>query len=316
MQPQYGQPAYAGQQPVYAQPAPGQPPYGQPGAVAIPDIKWSGLKVGGAYKIPLTRFIGRFDGYELDTQSTFGVRVVEKYSQVQVLETTAPWPWATADVSIKYADSDNSAWGRHVGSAKTLGLALAAQSLQEAMTELVGRYFELVQAVESYGENQQGQPMTGDVWRFVRLVQPGATMPAAQPVIQPAQVVQPIQVVAQPVVQPVVDPALAQAQAQAQAQAAAAQAAAVAQPAPVAVAPVPGVFDTTLLPTDTPALRAKKLLQGRALNEFLGVALIDDIIKGDGAFLNSIFDQSLIVGLKSSGQVVQDAATGVFTVLQ
>ena len=146
--------------------------------------------------------------------------------------------------------------------------------------------------------------MKGDVWRFVRIVQPGQAQAFPQPQYavpapQPAAVAQPV---AQPVVQPqpvalpVPAPTLAPA-------------------APIAIPTIaPAAIDVTLKPDDTAAVRAKKLLNNRAMNEWLAVALLDDKVKGDSALINTIYDQSFIVSLKASNQIVQEA-DGKFSVV-
>lgn len=254
-------------------------PMGQPG-LPQPDIKWSGLAIGGAFKIPIIAFIGRLTAMVEDTTTQYGLRIVEKYDQVQILESPSPWSWATIDLSIKYSDREESGWGRHVGSAKALGLAQNAVNLDQARVELIGKIYELRQKDESYGEDQKtGQAFHGDVWRFVRIVTGIAQPPQAQ-YVQPT-------VVSAPAPAPAVPP-LAQ------------QPAAVVQPQPAAPT---SSFSAVLADTDTAPVRAKKLLHGRALNEFLAVALTDEKVKADATFVNSIFDQSFIVGLRSSGQV-------------
>lgn len=253
----------------------GQPPIGMP-----PAVKWSGLSVGGAFKVPVICFIGRLTDMVYDAQSQFGLRIIEKYDQVQILESPAPWPWATIDLSIKYSDREESGWGRHVGSAKVLGIAQNAATLDQAKSELVGKVYELRQKDESYGEDAKtGQAFHGDVWRFMRIVLPGGAQ--AQPQYATSQPVQPVQQLVPAVQQP--------------------------------ATPASG-FDVALLPTDTAPVRAKKLLHTKTLNEFLGAALVDEIIKADPAFVNSIFDQSFIVGLKASTQVIL-GADGKFNVV-
>lgn len=306
-QPGYGAPAPApyGTPPAYGAPPPGAQPMPAGGMMPQPDIKWSGLSTGGAFKIPVVCFIGRLTEVLKDASSQYGLRLIEKYDQVQILESPVPWPWATVDVSIKYSDRESSGWGYHVESAKALGLALNASTLDEAMGELVGKIYELRQSEQSYGEDKQtGQAMKGDVWRFTRIVQPGQAQAFPQPQYatpQPAPAPAPAPVTGQifaapaPIAQPV---------------------ATTPAPAPVApiqppvasapVAPPAGAFDCTLATTDTAAIRAKKLLSGRALNEWLGVALVDDVVKADSAFINTIYDQSFIVGLKAAGQITQE----------
>ena len=323
-QPQYVvQPA---PQPQYGAPQPGvvQPGYGAatpivPQQVMPAEVKWSGLSTGGAFRIPVIAFIGRLTDMVFDTQSQFGLRIIEKYDQVQILESPVPWPWATIDVSIKYSDREESGWGRHVASAKAIGLAVQAASFEQAKAELVGRIFELRQTLnESYGENKSGQTMSGDVWRFVRTVditgqaavqQPQYVMPPPVATVQPV----PINVAATPqpvpVVQPVAPLPAQPVQPIAPVPAVAPAPAPVPAPAPTMVAPPgpAGAFDVTLAPTDTAPVRGKKLLHGKMLNEFLGVALIDPVVKADPPFVNTIFDQSFIVGLKASGQATQGA---------
>lgn len=289
-QPPYGQPPPP---PPYGAPPPqygGQPPplqYGAPPVGMVPmgppaEVKWSGLSTGGAFKIPVIAFIGRLTEMLEDASSQYGLRIIEKYDQVQILESPVPWPWATVDISIKYSDRESSGWGYHVESAKAIGVAQQAVNLAQAKAELVGKVYEMRQSSQSYGDDATThQPMQGDVWRFVRIVQPGQAQAFPQPQYGiPTPVVQPVQ---QPVAQPVAQAVV---------------------PAPVPV-PMPiATFVATLDPSDTPAVRAKKLLNGRALNEWLQAALMDDTVKADQAFINSIYDQSFILGLKASNQAI------------
>ena len=275
----YGQQAapYGGQQ------APGMPyQQGVPmptGPAPMPSVvKWGGLSSGGSNKIPVVCFIGRLTDMLFVPDNFGNYQVQEKYDQVQILESPAPWPWATLDLPIKYSEREESGWGRHVSSAKALGLATTAASLDQAKADLIGKTYELRQKEEDYGEDKKtGQKFKGDVWRFIRIVQAGG-----QAVPQPQY--------AQPAVAPAV-------------------------PSQATNAPAPtGNFSAVIAPTDTAPVRAKKLLHGKTLNEFLGVALVDDKIKGDSAFVNSIFDQSFIVGLKAGGQVSL-GADGKFVVI-
>lgn len=287
----YGQQPQQPVQPYGAQPV----QYGaQPMPQNIqPDVKWSGLSTSGAFKIPVIAFIGRLTEMVYDTQSTFGLRVVEKFDQVQILESPVPWPLATLELSVKYSDREESGWGRHVGSAKALGLAQQANTLDQAKAELIGKIYEMRQTHENYGEDSKsGQTLTGDVWRFVRVVGAGGQATPQPQYAQPVAPAVPAPAPTQPQVATVVMPTTQQAPAP--------------QPATAIPQPMAG-FDATLLPDDTAPVRARKLLHGKALNEFLGVALIDDKIKADSSFVNSIFDQSFIVGLKAAGQAVQEA---------
>jgi len=233
----------------------------------------------------------------IDTESQYGFRIVEKYDQVQILQSPSPWPWATLDFSIKYSNREESGWGRHIASAKALGLATNAATLDEAKKELIGKTYELKQQEESYeGGRQRDQVMKGNVWRFVRVVEPSVpTTPYVVPPVAPPPAPAPIQGFQSPpiVVQGALSPS----------------------PAPTLVQGVlPIDAPNALDPGDAPEVRAKKLLHGRTLNEWLGVALVDEKIAGS-AVVNSIYDQSLIVGLKASGQVVQDA-DGRFQVIK
>ncbi len=280
-QPQYGQPAQG-----YGQPAPtAQPPaYGAPAVNAAPptlDTLKFGLPGGGQYKIPVKGFIGRFTGAALDPQSQYGLRLVEHYDQVQILDSPVPWPWATIDLSIKYSDRDSSAMGRHFASAKALGLGAGADGVGAMVKELTGKIFEMRQMHESFGEID-GKDSFGDVWRFIRIEQSGAPQSFPQP-----QYAQPQPATAQPV-----NPQVAVPMQQ--------------QLTGASLPPANVERNLTPNPSDTAAVRAKKLLNGRALNEWLGVALMDDKVKAEPAFMSSIYDQSFIVGLKASGQVIQN----------
>lgn len=312
------QPDYGQQQPQYGAP-PLQQAYGAPQAgapmgmpISMPpaEIKWSGLSTGGAFKVPVISFIGRLTEVVKDSSSQYGLRIIEKYDQVQILESPVPWPWATIDISIKYSDRESSGWGYHVESAKKLGLATQAATLDQAMAELVGKAFELRQSEQSYGEDKAtGAGMKGDVWRFQRIVVPGqpqafpqpqyAVPPAVPPPPTPPVVPPPA---AMPPITPLPGPPVA-----------APEAVAAAAPVPPPP-PVVATVNVTLDPSDTAAVRAKKLLHGRALNEWLGVALVDDKIKADPAFINTIYDQSFIVGLKASNQVLA-GTDGKFAVI-
>jgi hypothetical protein len=260
-------------------------PQSTPINTTLPEVKWGGLQKSGT-KIPVTAFIGRLADMVLDAGGQYGLQIIEKYDQMQILESSAPYPWATLDIPIKYSDREESGWGRHVASAKGLGLAQNAATFDQAKGELVGKVFEVKQMEETYGEDKQtGHPIKGFVWRFVRIIsgQVGV-MPQApqQQVYVPPQTVQPVPQVPQqaPPVQP----------------------------------PVQAGFNTQLLATDTAPIRAKKLLHGKALNEWLGAALTDDKIKADPAFTNTIFDQSFINALKASGQAIL-GTDGKFTVV-
>lgn len=292
---QYGAPA-----PQYGAPPPGA----MPGPVLPPaEIKWSGLSTGGAFKIPVVCFIGRLAEMIEDSSSQYGLRIIEKYDQVQILESPVPWPWATVDLSIKYSDRESSGWGHHVESAKALGLAINATSLAEAKADLVGKVYEMRQTEQSYGEDRQtGQAMKGDVWKFVRIVTPGQA-PAPAQYVTPAPAPTPVPVAVAPPTAAAPTPAPVPE-----------QTVVAPPPATPPSAEVPGAFDVTLKPDDTSSIRAKKLLNGKALNEWLGVALIDDKIKADPSFINTIYDQSFIVGLKASNQITQ-GADGKFTVI-
>lgn len=324
----YGAPAgvVPGQQ-QYGAPPPvqqyGAPVQGAPIGMPQPEVKWSGLSAGGG-KVPVIAFIGRLTEIVEDPRS-FGLYLIEKYDQVQILESPVPWPWATIDIPIKYSDRESSGWGHHVQSAKAIGLALNAMNLADAKADLIGKMYEMRQSQQSYGEDKvTGHPMTGDVWRFVRIAVPGAPQPFPQPqYAQPPTQVQPAPAPTtaqpQPAVAPAPPPVIATAPAPAPATAplpTPVPDAVNAAPAPIAPPPVApaGGIDLALLDADTAPIRAKKLLQGRALNEWLGVALIDDKIKGDPAFINTIYDQSFIVGVKASNQVTQ-GADGKFTVI-
>ena len=116
----YGQLPPAQQPPPaqYGAVPPGAPVYGQPAAPvqAMPpaEIKWNGLETGGAFKVPVTGFIGRLTEIVKNTDGQFGLRLIEKWDQVQILASPVPWPWATIEVSIKYSAKENSGWGHHV----------------------------------------------------------------------------------------------------------------------------------------------------------------------------------------------------------
>ncbi|KKK61955.1 hypothetical protein LCGC14_3009170, partial [marine sediment metagenome] len=152
-------------------------------------------------------FIGRLAEVIKDSSSPHGLRIIEKYDQVQILESPVPWPWATIDLSIKYSDREQSGWGYHVESAKAIGLAQQATTLDQAMAELVGKVYEMRQSSQSYGEDTTTHvPMQGDVWKFVRILAPGAPQIAAfpqpqyaQPASAPAPAPAPPPIVAQPV---------------------------------------------------------------------------------------------------------------------
>ena len=282
-QPPQQQPGY--QQPPIVRTGGYVPPGYQPPAQQMPSPRWSGFQPAGGYRISLLRFIGKLDSWGWDTQSQFGARVLLNFSQVQPLEMTSPYPWATATLSIKHSDRENSAWQRLTASARELGFGANIaiddpRAFEKAMGEMMGRLYEMRQTTgESFGEDREGKELHGDVWRFVRVVT-GMVPPSAfsAPMAPP---------VAPPAVAPVVPPA---------------------QP----------TLDLTPTPTDTAPIRAKKLLHGRNLAEFLSAVLIDPVIKDptNAGLFNSILDRSFMAALVSNGQVVLDPTTQVYTVVK
>jgi hypothetical protein len=320
----------------------------QPVNTGIPTVKWSGLTKGN--KLPINRAIGTMQRFYYDTQSQYGLRVVFVMGDPgwQILASDAPWTERSMEISIKYSEKENSAWGEFVGSAKSLHLAEQAMTMEAAAGDLMGKCFEVEQVEKDYGEqkegDQKGTTMKGSVWHLLRIVPlaanpvntqqfvpPGFPAPQAtvtswpvspdgrwklnpssnqwepnNPIPPPAPAAPPVPV-APPVPQmPPIPPAPP-----------------MAPPVPVApMAPpippaIPGTFDSSLKPDDTPHIRAKKLLHGQTVNGFMGLALIDPIVKSDQQLVNAIFSQSWFIGLKSSNptQVSQDAQSGKYTVL-
>lgn len=173
--PPQGMPSMSGMPPgvpssIPPMPMPGQMPGQDMGSTAIPEVKWSGLKTGGSFKHPLGRFIGRMDSHSYDTQNKFGMRVVFHFSGVIVMEARAFFTGDTTEIQIKYSDSENSAWGKWVESAKLVGKATMAATLNEAIQELLNNWYEVYQITEEYGTDDKGQVMKGDVWRIARIV--------------------------------------------------------------------------------------------------------------------------------------------------
>lgn len=324
-------PAYPPQQPQQGQQPQGFAPYHNPAypgmgtmgpqapAPGIPmdaEIKWSNLDSGGVLKTPLKKFIGRFDSYKKEEHFN-NLYVCYKFSNVQVLDTDAPWPYATADIYIKYSNRENSGWGKHVESVKGLGLAQTASTLDAAIADLQGKVFEVHKDIESYGTDKAtGNNMQGEVFRFVRIIQPGVPQPQPQvqqtPVAPPSPPVQPVQTTPPQVAQvptpvaPAMDPAVLAAL-----QAAGAIPAMAPSPVPTTVQPTG--FDLNVKPDDTPYNRALKLINGRNLNEFLGLALTDDRIKSDDEFVKSIYNSGFVNSAKHAGQIVEE--NGIYKVV-
>lgn len=280
----------------------GMPPFTP---APIPDIKWSNLSTGGAFKIPIGRFIGKLNSVGKDFDQKHGnMYVVFNFTDFQILEANDPWQQPVIPVRVKYADSTNSSWGRTVESAKRLGLAKAAGTLDEALGELVGRWYEMSQTFnESFGEDAQGKTLAGNVWRFFRIVDPTQVFAQPPQYAQPQQYAQPA--MAQPMAQTAPTPMPTQMPQQV-AQTVAAPVAPMAQAAPAAQpAAAPQM--------ETPQTRAKVLLHGKSFGDFLVAAMNDNVVKSDPAFVNTILNQTFVKGLVDSGQAV--VQNGVYAVI-
>ena len=91
---------------------------------------------------------------------------------IQVLHSQSPWPYTECDIRIRVGTGLNGGWG-------LFGQSIAAQlgcSLDAVDVDLLkGQWVHLV-CIHNwfYGvNNQNGQVMTGDVWKLHRFLQPG-----------------------------------------------------------------------------------------------------------------------------------------------
>ncbi|GAH80705.1 unnamed protein product, partial [marine sediment metagenome] len=60
---------------------------------------------------PLRKFTGILDNYNLDKEAKFGARVQLNFKDVEVLESTEPYLFPIATVSIKLSNRRISSWG-------------------------------------------------------------------------------------------------------------------------------------------------------------------------------------------------------------
>lgn len=115
---------------------------------------------------PLRRFKGKFHSYATRPLNQWGKTPVDlNFQDVQVVESTEPYPFPTASISISLSKTKGSAWGVFAGSlAKFLD---KSGDIQQA----VGKVMELALTPgHSFGKNRQtNEPIISDCWEVIAL---------------------------------------------------------------------------------------------------------------------------------------------------
>ena len=288
---------------------------------------FSNMVDGG--RIPVAEFIGLYESWKL-TETQFGQAIVLHFSNCQVMESDAPWPYAEIDLQIRYSNNLRSGYGLF-GESLASALGMPRESCDLEVTK--NYFLHIVREDEHiYGQNQQtGEPMKGLVWHVVQAVTPGSAAPVPvrhqlyPPKVMPAVVagvqgvqptvgqgaapVAPAQVAPQPPVatQPAVAPPIQ-------------------QPTTVPVAPPPTTQPVVQVPpvnqpvvtdvvvTATPEIRALELLNGKDRDTWTREVMNDQSIRGDATLFNAILNNQWLSMMMNSGRVVQNA-DGTFLVV-
>ena len=293
---------------------------------------FSNMVDGG--RIPVAEFVGLYESWKL-TETQFGQAIVLHFTNCQVMESDAPWPYAEIDLQIRYSNNLRSGYGLF-GESLAAALGMARESCDLEVTK--NYFLHIVREDEHiYGQNQQtGEPMKGLVWHVVQAVAPGSAAPTpvrhqlyppkvmavavagvqgVQPAVgqgaapvAPAQVVPQVPVAAQPAVVPQ------------------AVAPPVQQPVTVPVAPPPTTQPVVQVPpvnqpettgvvvTATPEMRALELLNGKDRDTWTREVMNDQSIRGDATLFNAILNNQWLSLMMNSGRVLQNA-DGTFSVV-
>ena len=294
---------------------------------------FSNMVDGG--RVPVAEFIGLYESWKL-TETQFGQAIVLHFSNCQVMESDAPWPYAEVDLQIRYSNNLRSGYGLF-GESLAAALGIPRESCDLEVTK--NYFLHIVREDEHiYGQNQQtGEPMKGLVWHVVQAVAPGSAAPVpVRHQLYPPKVmaavagVQGVQPVVGQGVAPVA-PAQIVPQAPVVAQSATAPQAAVAppinQPATIPVAPPPTTqpvvtaqvppvnqpVATDVVVTATSEMRALELLNGKDRDTWTREVMNDQSIRGDANLFNAILNNQWLSMMMNNGRVVQNA-DGTFSV--
>ena len=129
---------------------------------------WKNLQ--GDFRTPLKEFVGKFDSYTTPQNRWGGIQIAIKLNQVQVLQSDAFYPQATAEISIKYSERESSAWGIFgTSAAKALGIEVETLEVDYLKNQIL----HLIRT-DNYpiGKDKEGKEMKGTVWEVVEILKP------------------------------------------------------------------------------------------------------------------------------------------------
>ena len=269
---------------------------------------FSNMSDGG--RVPVAEFVGLYESWKL-TETQFGQAIVLHFSNCQVMESDAPWPYAEVDLQIRYSNNLRSGYGIF-GESLAAALGMPRESCDLEVTK--NYFLHVVREDEHiYGQNQQtGEPMKGLVWHVVQAVAPGSAAPVpVRHQLYPPKVM-PAAVAGVQGVQPLVG--------QGTAPAAPAQVLPQALVAPppttqpiVQVPPTTQPETAGVVVTTTPETRALELLNGKDRDTWTREVMNDQSIRGDSTLFNAILNNQWLSMMMNSGRVVQNA-DGTFSV--
>lgn len=278
---------------------------------------WQGLKTSQNFNNPVEEVVGQIVDWRIELDNFQNNQVILKFAQCQILKMDAPYPYPDWELSIKFSEHENSAWGFFgLSAAEALGTSIELLDIDL----LKGRWAHVLRTPHDYGpdkakESSPGVParIMGVVYRIVKFIEPGTAVTSVAPVapvaVAPVAVVAPVQAPA-PIAAPVAMPAaqvMAPAVAPVAVPVAAAPVAVATAPVAVAEAPV-AVVETPAIPgaQPTPEDQALTLLHGKDIASFFQVAVPDPIIRTDPALVNAIMSGVFAQAQITSGKVVKN----------
>lgn len=288
---------------------------------------WQGLKAPMQFNNPVEEVVGQFVDWRLEPDAFMNNQIIFRLSSCQIINSDVPYPYPDWEMAIKFSEHEVSAWGFFgVSVAEALGMDINLLDIDL----LKGRWAHIFRTPHDYGPNKEkeispGVParMIGQVYRIVRIIQPGETVASVKPAPTqamatpaiatggvvlaptPTQVAMPAAQVmgTVPAVQPPLMPngALSTPEALAVSEVVGAPADTLPWEAPVV--PVQATAEPPVS-DQTPEQRALELLHGKDMASFFQVAIPDPIIRTDAGLVNAIMSGVFVQTKITSGQVL------------
>lgn len=124
-------------------------------------LKFRGLQKSGP-QTPLRKFWGTLEDYDASYDERYKRTMVTlKYIDVEVLESTEPYIFPIAQISVKYSDRERSSWGVLADS----GLRFLKEN--EEFKDLKGKRMLMTIGPENFGTNREtGEAIEADCWHI------------------------------------------------------------------------------------------------------------------------------------------------------